>query len=277
MRHYFRCILMFFLTMMISSVVVADKIVSPVPFLPDQVLYLVKNKKPFHKRVNYHIQNDLKAGGYKIFIGKPVRKSDYALYGDHAVACSNLGYSDACYVMVIWDLLRSDNSPVASWEAFYPLKIPLKHHTNHFVNYRIPDKVIAEIGDDFLKSLNYETLKNERLDRVYIKPDTLSDQTTLCTRDSLNAFYQQAGLFTAETPYKARFLIQTYVAPETLSGGDVALNVKRSILDRLTGQFDVFTMASSVTQDFLALNAYDCDQSAAITMQKIGLFIDQAP
>lgn len=257
--------------------VYAETLVPAVPFFPERYVYLQKPKNKFHKDINHSILNDFKADGLKFLVGKPDNKADYKLMLDYAVGCPNLGESEECRLLVLWDLLRGDNAPVTSWQAYYPLNIPIKKHLNRFKNYDIPQKMITVIGNDFIKSLNYETLKKQEFDKVYVKPDRLNDETTLCSLDTIQQFYAGAGLYITDTAHKARFLITTTVTPLVKKNTQTSITIKRMILDRLTGQYHIFPIESSVEKDFLENDSYDCRQSAGITIQDIGLFIDKAP
>lgn len=269
------CLLIYVL--LCVSPLFADNLIPTAPFFPDKIIYLTNTHSDFHRRINYHIQHDIKSEGLKILTGYPDKKSDYILEMTHGIGCPNLGYDEKCHILVIWNLFRGDNTPISGWKAFYPLHIPTDYHLNRFKNYKIPPHAVAQIGNDFIKSLNYETLKTQNTDKVYIKPDILSDQTTLCTSESLYEFYKKAGLYTTDQAYDARFYIKTLVTPIKNTQNYTSLNIKRIIVDRLTGQNQVFNINSQVEKDFLAQNSYDCTQSATITIQKIGLFIDQAP
>ncbi len=255
----------------------ADSLVPAVPFFPERVLYLPKPKNTVHHALNDYIVHDFKADGLKLSVGKPQNTADYQLFLEYAIGCPDLGESEQCRLLVLWDLLRGDNAPVASWQAYYPIDIPVSYHRNRFKDYTIPKAMIALIGDDFIKSLNYETLKNQKFDTVYIKPDRLNDGTTLCSNDSIQKFYETSGLYVSDTAYKARFLIHTVITTLDNKEDTVIMGIKRMILDRLTGQYQIFPIESAVDKDFLANDSYDCNQSAGITIQDIGLFIDKAP
>lgn len=274
MNKVFLLLVWFFLNIHSSY---AATLIPAVPLFPERTLYLQKPKNTFHKAINDYILHDFKADGLEFSIGKPKNTADYRLMLDYAIGCPDLGQSDKCRLMVLWDLLRGDNAPVASWQAYYPIDIPVTYHLNRFKDYQIPQSMIAVIGDDFIKSLNYETLKSQDFDKVYIKPDRLNDETTLCSYDSIQQFYEDAGLYVTDTAYKARFLISTTVTPVNNTGDTIVMHTKRIILDRLTGQYQIFPITSSVDKNFLANDSYDCNQSAGITVQAIGLFIDKAP
>jgi hypothetical protein len=252
----------------------ADILIPAVPFFPERYVYLQKPKNKLHNDINHYILHDFKADGLKFLVGNPDNKADYKLILDYAVGCPHLGESNECRLLVLWDLLRGDNAPVTSWQAYYPLNIPIKKQLNRFKNYHIPKKMI---GNDFIKSLNYETLKKQDFDKVYVKPDRLSDETTLCSLDTIHQFYEGAGLYITDTAHKARFLITTTVTPLKNQDNQTIIGIKRMILDRLTGQYQIFPIETAVEKDFLANDSYDCRQSAGITIQDIGLFIDKAP
>ncbi len=255
----------------------ADTLISAVTFFPERTIFLPTPKNNFHGKINHYILNDFKTDGLNFAVGSPEDKSDYNLIFKYAVGCPDLGQSTQCRLLVLWDLFRGDNAPVTSWQAYYPLDIPMPYHYTHFKDYQIPKGMIAVISDDFIKSLNYETLKTQEFDKVYIKPDRLNDGTTLCSFDSIKQFYESAGLYVTDTAYKARFLINTQVTPLNKTTQTIPIHVKRLILDRLTGQYQIFPIKSGVEKDFLAHDSYDCNQSAGITIQAIGLFIDKAP
>jgi len=256
---------------------VADTVVPAVAFFRERSVYIPQSSNQFHKAIQNHILNDLETDGLKFLIGKPHNKSDYTLVLNYAVGCPDLGQSTQCRLLVLWDLLRGDNAPVSSWQAYYPVDVPIQKHDNHFKNYRLPSKIIRIIGDDFIKSFNREILKKEQFDTVYIKPHRLSDQTTLCSADSIRHFYESAGLYVTDKAYKARFIITTKITPIHFMKQQVTINTERIILDRLTGDYRVFPIETTVEKDFLANDSYDCKQSAGITIQDIGLFIDKAP
>lgn len=270
------CFLLFFLMFKIDMLY-ADSLVPAVPFFPERVLYLQKGKNTVHHALNDYIVHDFKADGLKLSVGKPENTADYQLLLEYAVGCPDLGESEHCRLLVLWDLLRGDNAPVSSWQAYYPIDIPVRYHRNRFKDYTLPKAMIALIGDDFIKSLNYETLKNQKFDTVYIKPDRLNDGTTLCSNDSIQKFYEMSGLYVSDAAYKSRFLIDTTITPLRHKDNTVIIGIKRMILDRLTGQYQIFPIESAVDKDFLANDSYDCNQSAGITIQDIGLFIDKAP
>lgn len=255
----------------------ADNIVPAVPFFPERMTYLQTPKNQFHKAMNDYILKDCKSDSLQFLVGIPTNKADYQIIMNHAVGCPDLAQSEKCRLLVLWDLLRADNAPVASWQAYYPINIPLKYHSNHFQGFIIPEIIVQQVGDDFIKSLNYETLKNQDFDKVYIKPDKLSDGTTLCSHDTIRQFYAKAGLYVTDVAYKARFLINTKVIPITYHQNNVDIIAERLIIDRLTGQSKVFPIRLSIEKNFLENDSYDCNQSASITIQDIGLFIDKAP
>jgi hypothetical protein len=268
--------LLFFLLLRINALY-ADSLVPAVPLFPERTLYLPKVNNKVHHALNDYIVHDFKADGLKLSVGTLKNTTDYQLFLEYAIGCPALGESEQCRLLVLWDLLRGDNAPVASWQAYYPIDIPVSYHLSRFKDYIIPKAMIALIGDDFIKSLNYETLKNQTFDTVYIKPDRLNDGTTLCSNDSIQKFYETSGLYVSNTAYKARFLVDTLITPLKNTGDTVIMGIKRMILDRLTGQYQIFPIESAVEKDFLAKDSYDCNQSAGITIQDIGLFIDKAP
>jgi hypothetical protein len=250
-----------------------------VTFYPDKTIHLDVRETYFHQSVNHYILNSLKATGLLITNLRLKEKSDYFLKVDHAIGCPNLGESENCNILILWNLYRGDNAPVTSWQAYYKIDIPVKIQLNRFRNYDLPKKMIALIGDDFIKSLIFETLKNQDTDYVYIFPDKLTDETTLCSAESLIDTYTYAGLFVTDKVYEARFLIKTdvqFFEPDSQTNL-VTLVVQRIILDRVTGEYQVYPVKTKIESDYLYNDSYDCKQSALITMKNVGIFIDNAP
>jgi len=270
---------MLFISMIYTKAVFADNITPTVPFFPERTVYITPSDNKVHKQIQKHIFNDFKADGLKFLIGQPHNNADYILNFQYGVGCPNTGHSAECRLLILWDLFRADNAPVASWQAYYPVDIHLDRQIDRFKNYQIPQQMIERIADDFIKSLNYETLKKQEFDKVYIKPDRLNDQTTLCSADSLYQFYEDIGLYVTHTAHEARFFIATTVTPVSTTNNNktIMLRIERMILDRLTGNHELFPIETHIESSFLENDSYDCNQSAQLTLDTIGQFINNAP
>jgi len=269
--------LFFILFLFCHITVYAQTIIPPVTFYPDKTIHLDSKDSYFHRAINDYILHSLKAEGLLLSIMPLVNKAHYYLKLSHGVGCPDLGKNEACNIMVTWDLFRGDHAPVMSWQAYYKINIPLPYHASHFDGYRLPEKIIHLIGDEFIKSIIYETLKKQKHDYVHIMPDRLEDQTTLCSADTVFDSYAKAGLYVTDKAQEARFLIKTDIKISEYAQDTATLLVRRIILDRVTGNYKIFPVKSVVEKDFLFHDSYDCKQSAAITIQNIGLFIDNAP
>jgi hypothetical protein len=245
MNYWIKKIIFVFLWLIISKAyVLAQTLLPAVTFYPEKTVHLDRKKTYFHQSINDYILNSLKASGLLLSDLPLQEKSDYFLKVEHAIGCPYLGESENCNILVLWNLYRGDNAPVMSWQAYYKIDIPLKIQLSRFKNYRLPKKMIALIGDDFIKSLIFETLKHQDTDYVHIFPDRLTDQTTLCSAESLIDIYTIAGLFVSDKVYEARFLIKTDVKPSEPDPKTnlVTLLVQRIILDRVTGQYQILSL-----------------------------------
>ncbi len=259
----------------LKKTVTSQKLVPAVHFYPERTLFLPNPQNQFHARLNNYIMNDFKTDGVRFGVGQVQNRSDYFVDIDYAIGCPMLGENTHCRILVLWNMYRGDNAPVAAWEAYYPLDIPLSYHSQRsFADYQVPDGLIALIGDDFIKSLNYEILKKEEKDKIYVKPDHLENNVSLCSQDAITKFYSNAGLFTTDKAYRARFYVETTVINDKKTG---QTTIERLFLDRITGQYIIMPFKTSLPKDFVTKEAYDCVQSANITIQKIGALIANAP
>jgi hypothetical protein len=254
-----------------------DSIVTSVPYFPERRVYLPTSENDLKTRLNLYIINDFKTQGVNFFEGYPESDYDYYIDIQYALGCPSLGQTQDCRILIIWEMFRGDNSPVTGWRAFYPISIPVDYHLSRFKNFKVPDTLIKLIGDDFIKSLNYETLKKETEDKVYIEPDKLTDGTSLCSSDFIAKHYSNAGLFSTDKAYKARFYISTQIllSPDFNQTKDII--IKRIILDRITGDFQTIPFKAIFNHHEINPQTYNCIETANSTIKIIGEFIANAP